>query len=230
MKAHCHIRLITVLSMIHYGGGCCCCGGGGGRGTMNGWQMSTLLGMAQLHKDSALRVSPFCHETADRRREMRGWVLDTPGDADASALPVPYNLFHGVSVTMCETTEAEVLALMQHPTETRQRLGAAIDAIMARTHWVQRCQSNDDGAEGAAVKEGRRATWARCRPALDGVPSSLHGAVRVCCFLCRMIWFMLGLSERQCRVCVCRSRTRRGALCLCPRQARSSIARRGCLS
>jgi hypothetical protein len=194
-------------------------------------QMDTLQGMARMHRDSTLRASPFCHESADRRREMRGWVLDTPGDAVASALPVPYNLFHGVSIAMCETTEAEVLALMQAPADTRRRLGAAIDALMARAlslteesaaaaHATTANNNNNSkptrtaarkaaastanavpaaclltppiiavavvapppppppaAAANAAAICDRRATWARCRPALDGVPMSLHGAV-----------------------------------------------------
>jgi hypothetical protein len=126
-------------------------------------QMETLQGMARVHRGCTLRASPFCHETPDRRREMKGWVMDIPSNAVASALPVPYNLFHGVAMAMCDLSEAEILALMQQPEETRKRMGRAVDEIMRRVE--------ERGGR-------RRSTWARCRPAQDGVPASLYGAVK----------------------------------------------------
>jgi hypothetical protein len=131
--------------------------------------LARLQEMAGVHWGCTLRASPFCHETPDRRREMRGWVMDIPSNAAASALPIPYNLFHGLSVAMCELREPEILALMQRPDETRRRIGAAVDQIMREV-----VDAGGEFVDGGA----RRATWARCRPtATDGVPLSLHSAV-----------------------------------------------------
>ena len=105
-----------------------------------------------------LRVSPFCHEYAN---QVRGWTLDVPADASAALMPLPYNLFHGVSITLCEASEAEILHLMQDADGTRRRLGAAVHETMQ-----------------VATTANQRATWARCRPSIvDGVPRSLHSAV-----------------------------------------------------
>jgi len=119
----------------------------------------TLEALVNAHEHGGLRVSPFCHEFAN---QVRGWVLDVPADAGAAVLPMPYNLFHGVSVVLCEATEAEVLQLMQHPADTRRRLGRALEDTMRMV------------VEG----DEERATWARCRPGMaDGVPRSLYGAM-----------------------------------------------------
>jgi hypothetical protein len=88
----------------------------------------TLQGMAR--HGSTLKVSPFCHETHEGAREVRGWVLEVPADAPASALPINCCLFDGVSLVECDCPEAEVLQLLSNADETRRRLGQAIEAIM----------------------------------------------------------------------------------------------------
>jgi hypothetical protein len=127
---------------------------------LSGQAVGTLQAMGRLVGGCEVRPSPFCHETGDKRRELRGWVLDTPGDASATALTVPHNLFHGVAVAMCELTDSDGLGLMQNAADTRQRLARAVERLMGRV-----------------TPEGR-ATWKRCRPAVNGVPTSLHSAVR----------------------------------------------------
>lgn len=96
----------------------------------------------------------LCHED---HGEVRGWVLDVGGDAPVEALPVPYNLFHGVTLVRCDASEAEALALMQAGDATRQAL-----SDVARTM--------------ACVPVEEQASWERCRPCR--VPSSLFTARR----------------------------------------------------
>ncbi len=55
-----------------------------------------------------MRLSPMCHEATGAQHEIRGWVLDLPGAGHASTLPVPHNLFHGVSVALCDASEKVV--------------------------------------------------------------------------------------------------------------------------
>jgi hypothetical protein len=117
---------------------------------------STLTNLAR-HANGVLRVSPFCH--VGEHNEVKGWVLDMPGDAPACALPLNCTFFDGVSVVECECTEAEALQLLTRPEETRAALGQAIHGVMSR------------------VTEDRRATWRRCRPTENGVPPSLYSAV-----------------------------------------------------
>ena len=50
-----------------------------------------------------VRLSPLCHEGL--KHEVRGWVLEMPGADHAAKLPVPHNLFHGVSVALCDASE-----------------------------------------------------------------------------------------------------------------------------
>ena len=96
----------------------------------------------------------LCHED---HGEVRGWVLDVGADAPVEALPVPSNLFHGVTVVRCEATEAEALALMQSGDATRQTLSEVAHAM-------------------ACVPIAEQASWERCRPCR--VPSSLFTARR----------------------------------------------------
>ena len=138
--------------------------------------VSTLQEIARMHPGNELRPSLFCHETAGQLRELRGWVLDLHASAKASVLPVPYNLFHGVSVALCEADERTILRLMQEPEDTRLRLGRALDAVMGRHHDRRRSrEAAADEEEGGCL----RASWQRCRPTdALGVPQSLHGATR----------------------------------------------------
>jgi hypothetical protein len=122
---------------------------------------STLLSLiAAGGPNTALRVSPFCHEGGAYLNEVRGWALDLPKGASVVGLPLGYSLFDGVSLVECQCSEAEVLRLLTHPKETRAALGRAIHAVMSR------------------VEETRRASWARCRPTENGVPVSLYSAFR----------------------------------------------------
>jgi len=120
----------------------------------------TLLNLARQAPSMTLKVSPFCHENPEGTHEVRGWVLNVPPETRASALPISCSLFDGISVVECECTEAEVLALLSQPEDTRRRLGEAIDQIM-------RAQQ-ERGEE--------RASWRRCRPTANGVPPSLYSA------------------------------------------------------
>ena len=106
-----------------------------------------------------MRLSPLCHEATGSQHEIRGWVLDLRGDGHASTLPVPHNLFHGVSVALCDASEEEILALMRDGDATRAGIAAAVDRLMAK-----------------AKPECVRASWGRCRP--RHVPTSLHSAQR----------------------------------------------------
>jgi len=132
--------------------------------------LTTLQGLGRMSVGSTLRASPFCHESPQNQREIKGWVLDTPSAAPASALPIPYNLFHGITVALCETSESEVLNLMQNIGDTRTKLSQAIDEIMKPIM---------DESKMAGVCESRRASWARCKPAgHSGYPTSLQYAFR----------------------------------------------------
>jgi hypothetical protein len=70
---------------------------------------------------------------------------------------VPHNLFHGVSVAMCDVTEEEILSLMKDGDATRARLGEAVSRLMQ-----------------AAKDDAMRASWKRCRPS----STNLHSAHR----------------------------------------------------
>lgn len=112
----------------------------------------------QAGNGSVLKVSPFCH--VGENNDVKGWVLEMPGDSPASALPLNCTFFDGLSVVECECTEAEALQLLTRPEETRMALGQAIhEGVMSR------------------VTEDQRATWRRCRPTENGVPPSLYSAV-----------------------------------------------------
>ena len=104
--------------------------------------------------EHTLRPSMLCHED---HGEVRGWVLDLGAEAPADALPIPSNLFHGVTLVRCEASEAEALALMQAGDATRQALSEAVHAM-------------------ACVPIAEQASWERCRPCR--VPSSLFTARR----------------------------------------------------
>jgi hypothetical protein len=105
-------------------------------------------------EEHTLRPSMLCHED---HGEVRGWVLDLKGDAPVEALPMPSNLFHGVTLVRCEASEAEALALMQAGDATRRALSEAARAM-------------------ACVPIAEQASWERCRPCR--VPPSLYTARR----------------------------------------------------
>ena len=112
-----------------------------------------LQTLARAAPGAELRPSPFCYEDA---HEVRGFALDVPCDAPATALPLPHNLFHGLALARCDIPEADALGYLQRADETRARLSAAVASL------------KPPGEEAA--------TWARCRP--SGVPLSLYGATR----------------------------------------------------
>jgi hypothetical protein len=102
-----------------------------------------------------MRISPLCHEGP--HHEINGWVLELPGTGHASTIPIPHNLFHGVSVALCEISEEEILGLMKDGDDTRARLGDAVNGLLQA--------SKDDDV---------RASWKRCRPQT----TTLHSAHR----------------------------------------------------
>ena len=145
----------------------------------------TLQGMP-----GSVRLSPMCHETPDSQREIRGWVLDTPVTAPASCLPMPYNLFHGISMALCEAEEADILALMRDADDTRARLAQAVNSLMMKTMMMMTTTStrdnkddennnnnHDEDADGNR-RRSQRATWKRCRPLPTGIAPSMHSAIR----------------------------------------------------
>lgn len=145
---------------------------------------------------SEIRVSPFCHETPDNHKEVRGWVLDVPSNAPASDLPIPSNLFDGVSLVLCDTSEQEILALMQDAEKTRARLAEAVnevmmlaslssddntyDAAVAATTSNHHTSKKNKSKKSKPLKFLQRASWTRCRPSINngGIPSSLLAAFR----------------------------------------------------
>jgi len=104
--------------------------------------------------------SPFCHETEDAKREVRGWILDMPMDAACSKLPMVDNMFHGLSIALCDLNEAEIFQLIQDGKSTKQALARAIEELMAR--------------------QKKKATWSRCKPSpyAAGYPQSLMQATK----------------------------------------------------
>ena len=83
--------------------------------------VDTLMHLGNLAPNSQLSASPMCYEhvgsnSCDGPGEVRGWMLDTPGVASASALPVGHSLFDGVSIARCEMTEQDVLRVMRDAT------------------------------------------------------------------------------------------------------------------
>ncbi len=66
--------------------------------------MDTIMHLSRLAHGSTMHLSPFAYEhVADgEMREIRGWVLDTPGDAPAYCLPVGVSLFDGLSIAKCD--------------------------------------------------------------------------------------------------------------------------------
>jgi len=119
---------------------------------------NTLLSIARSCPSAALKLSPFCHEIPDGAHDVRGWILDLPANAPASALPINCSMFDGLTLVQCNCTEEEVLDLLTHSAKSRERLSKAIENIMEN------------------IKEEQRATWRRCRPTANGVPSSLYSA------------------------------------------------------
>ena len=91
---------------------------------------NTLFSIARQAHSMRLKVSPFCHENPNGTHEVRGWVLEVPVTAPATALPINCSLFDGVSLVECHCSEAEVLYLLSHAEETRKKLGEAIHMIM----------------------------------------------------------------------------------------------------
>jgi hypothetical protein len=147
--------------------------------------LTTLQNLGKMCPESTLRASPFCHESSLNQREVYGWVLDTPSSAAGSTLPIPYNLFHGITIAQCEVSESEVLGLMQNIESTRAKLSQAIIEIMEpiRKEQLLFCgsqvaeESEEDGISSSS--RSKRASWARCRPSEHhGHPSSLLHATR----------------------------------------------------
>lgn len=126
---------------------------------------NTLLGISRMHPQNVLMVSPFCHEQPEGAHEVRGWCLDTPGNASASSLPVNCSMFDGVSIVKCDCTQSEILQLLSNAEDTRKRLGDAIAHIMQFTVLEE--------------TQHLRASWKRCSPMPHGVPQSLCSAVVV---------------------------------------------------
>lgn len=126
--------------------------------TMLPLSVQATLTLQTMARGGELRPSAFCHED---QSEVRGWMLDFSADANATVLTVPHNLFHGVSMVQCELSESEALALMQNAEATRQCIAQALRELREE-----------------AAGENTHATWRRCRPRLDGVPTSLHTATR----------------------------------------------------
>lgn len=112
-------------------------------------------------KEYCIRTSPFCHETIDEKKEVRGWILDMPMDAPASKIPIVENMFHGISVAQCEMNEKEILSLIQNVDATKKALGEAIENIMQNS-------------------QKERPTWNRCKPCglAGGYPASLMQAFK----------------------------------------------------
>jgi len=108
-----------------------------------------------------LKPSPFCFEMPDVQKEIRGWVLDVPGTLSASKLPICNQMFHGVSIAVCEIEDDSILCMVQNVDQTKQRLRNSISNLMKKS-----------------TKENK-ASWARCRPSVfSGYPPSLMQAVR----------------------------------------------------
>lgn len=126
--------------------------------------MDTIMHLSRLAHGSTMHLSPFAYEhVADgEMREIRGWVLDTPGDAPAYCLPVGVSLFDGLSIAKCDLTETEILDFLRDAPAMREKLGKAVSALM------QRVDSEPE----------MRATWARCHPSANGHPVSLCEATR----------------------------------------------------
>lgn len=91
---------------------------------------TTLANLARHSGGGVLKVSPFCH--VGENNDVKGWVLDLPGDAAASALPLNCTFFDGVSVVECECSEGEALQLLTQPEATRAALGEAIHRLMSK--------------------------------------------------------------------------------------------------
>jgi hypothetical protein len=133
--------------------------------------LSTLQSLGKMSPESILRASPFCHESPHSQREVHGWVLDTPSSAPASTLPIPYNLFHGITIALCEMSESEILSLMQNMDSTRSELSTAVNEIMEPI----KNEIDSNCGNGESV----RASWARCKPTdHQGHPQSLQFALR----------------------------------------------------
>jgi hypothetical protein len=94
---------------------------------------------------------------------VRGWSLDTPGDAPASSMPINCSMFDGISIVKCECSEVEILDMLSNAEDTRRRLGKAIAKIMQLTVMEE--------------TKHLRASWRRCRPMPNGVPQSLCSAI-----------------------------------------------------
>lgn len=108
-----------------------------------------------------LKPSPFCHETPDTQKELRGWVLDIPYHFKASRIPLTSKLFHGISIALCDVSEEQILSMIQNEQQTKENLASAIETIM-----------------GAHTPD-KAATWGRCHPSpYTGHPFSLQEAVK----------------------------------------------------
>jgi hypothetical protein len=136
--------------------------------------ITTLQSLGKMCSGSTLRTSPFCHESPQNQREIQGWVLDTPSSSAASTLPLPYNLFHGITVALCETSESEILSLMQDIESTRTKLSEAVNEIMEP---IKREIDSSSGSKNNG--DSVRASWSRCKPTdHQGHPSSLQFAMK----------------------------------------------------
>lgn len=133
-----------------------------GHETLKNLSSIDMLDTEKGEKSSVeLKPSPFCFEMPNAQKEMRGWVLDVPGSLPACKLPICNQMFHGVSIAVCEIEEADILCLLQNAEKTKENLRSSITNLMKKS-----------------TKENK-ASWARCRPSMfSGYPSSLMQAVR----------------------------------------------------
>ena len=124
----------------------------------------TIMHLSRLSHGSTMQLSPFAYEhvAEGEMREIRGWVLDTLGDASACSLPVGVSLFDGISIAKCELSEIQILDILRDASNVRAKLGKGVSGLMERVNSAPEM----------------RATWARCHPSASGHPLSLCEATR----------------------------------------------------
>lgn len=101
----------------------------------------------------------FCCTWLEQDKTLRGWYVTFPAGTPVSQVPLPSNLFDGLTVVETLASETLILDLLKKRTRVLQRM-----KVIAR--------------EVHSSNVANRATWQRCRPERD-VPLQRKSAWKV---------------------------------------------------
>jgi len=119
----------------------------------------TLRSLQERHPGGVLLPSAFCCE--GQHGEVKGWVLDVPGNASAASLPVGSSLGDGVGCFELHLTGQQVLEHLCDAPKLQSSLEQVVQVL---------CEQDD-------AKEAR-ASWWRCSPKVGCGVRALQCATR----------------------------------------------------